>query len=47
MLFDTSFADPVSLAAGVGALGLAAVIANLVPVRRAIRVDPIDALRCQ
>jgi putative ABC transport system permease protein len=46
MLFDTGSADPVSLAAGVGTLALAALIANLVPIRRAVRVDPIDALRC-
>ena len=47
MLFDLGPADPASLAAGVGTLALAAVIANLAPVRRAVKVDPIDALRCQ
>jgi ABC-type antimicrobial peptide transport system permease subunit len=40
-------ADPLTLAATSAALVLVAVIASIVPARRATRVDPIEALRAE
>ena len=45
MLFGVSVADPATLAAVAFALVAAAVLAGYVPVRRAMRVDPMVALR--
>jgi len=45
MLFGVSASDPATLAAVAFALVAAAVLAGYVPVRRAMRVDPLEALR--
>jgi putative ABC transport system permease protein len=45
MLFGVAPRDGISLAISVTALAVAAVLANLVPARRAARIDPIVALR--
>jgi putative ABC transport system permease protein len=43
-LFGVTPADPLSYAAAVGLLTLAALAATLAPARRAVRVDPVTAL---
>jgi ABC-type antimicrobial peptide transport system permease subunit len=45
LLFETSSADPLTLAAVVAALGAVAVAASWVPAWRASRVAPVEALR--
>ncbi|HEY2845632.1 MAG TPA: ABC transporter permease [Bryobacteraceae bacterium] len=45
MLVSVSPADPASLAAASGVLILAAMLGCWIPARRAMRVDPVDALR--
>ncbi|MDQ3169368.1 MAG: ABC transporter permease [Acidobacteriota bacterium] len=45
LLFGIRPVDPVTLASVVASLGIAAAIACLVPIRRAIQVDPVEALR--
>jgi ABC-type antimicrobial peptide transport system permease subunit len=40
-------ADPLAFGAAALFLGLVALIACLQPARRAMRIDPVDALRCQ
>jgi ABC-type antimicrobial peptide transport system permease subunit len=44
-LFGTSAHDPVSFIAVAMIVAAVAVVATLVPVRRAIRIAPVDALR--
>jgi len=46
-LFGVSFADPVSLGLATLGLGAAATLAGLIPARRASRLDPTLALRCE
>jgi ABC-type lipoprotein release transport system permease subunit len=46
-LFGVSPHDPVTLAAGITILTLVAALAGYVPARRAARVDPVAALRCE
>ena len=45
MLFGVSANDPVTLIAVAFTLITVAVVAGLVPLRRAVRVDPMVALR--
>jgi ABC-type antimicrobial peptide transport system permease subunit len=47
MLAGIGPADPVAFGAAALFLGLVALIACLQPARRAMRIDPVDALRCQ
>jgi putative ABC transport system permease protein len=47
LLFGISPADPVAFAAATTTLAIAALLANLIPTVRAVRVDPIAALRVE
>ena len=47
MLFHVEPHDPVSLVAVTALLSIVALIATLIPARRAMRTDPIKALRCE
>jgi ABC-type antimicrobial peptide transport system permease subunit len=45
LLFGVSSADPMTFAIVIIVLGVVAGAATCLPARRAIRIDPIDALR--
>jgi ABC-type antimicrobial peptide transport system permease subunit len=45
LLYQVRPADPAALGGAVLLLVVVALVATLVPVRRALRIDPIDALR--
>jgi predicted permease len=47
VLYGVSPLDPTAWAAAIGALLTAAAVANLIPARRAMRVDPMRALRTE
>jgi ABC-type antimicrobial peptide transport system permease subunit len=47
MLFGVTPHDGISLAISLTALAGAALLANIVPARRAARIDPIVALRIE
>ncbi len=47
VLFGVSPRDPLTLAAAVSVLALAALAASWIPARRASRIDPVSALRTQ
>jgi len=47
MLFASGGVDPLVIGAAAATLGIAALIASYLPARRAIRRDPVDALRLQ
>jgi predicted permease len=47
LLYDTSPTDPLTFAVVVPLLGAAALLACWVPARRAMRADPVVALRCE
>ncbi len=46
-LVDMSPADPVVLCAAAALMGLVGAVAAYVPARRATRIDPVAALRCE
>ena len=47
LLFETSATDPVAITAGIGLLLISALLAALLPARRAMLVEPMRALREQ
>ena len=47
LLYETAGADPVTFAAVVAVLGTVALLACYLPARRASRIAPTEALRCQ
>lgn len=47
LLFGLTPTDPLSLTAATVALMLIALLAGSLPARRACRVEPIQALRCE
>ncbi len=46
-LFDVTSRDPLAVAGAMLSLMMVAAIAGLIPARRASRIDPIQALRCE
>ena len=46
-LFDVTRHDPLAVAGAMLSLIMVAAIAALIPARRASRIDPIQALRCE
>lgn len=47
MLYGVASYDPGTLLAGVAILGTATVVATMMPVRKAVEVDPAETLRHQ
>jgi predicted permease len=47
MLFGLKATDPLAAAVAVGVMALAAALAGFIPARRAARLDPLNALRCE
>jgi putative ABC transport system permease protein len=47
VLFATAAVEPLVISAAAAALGLAAFVASYLPARRAVRADPLSALRVQ
>jgi hypothetical protein len=47
LLYGVSPADPVSIVVTMALLGAASLLASYIPARRAARVDPMVALRCE
>ena len=46
-LFDVTSHDPLAIAGAMVSLIVVAAIAGLIPARRASRIDPLRALRCE
>jgi ABC-type antimicrobial peptide transport system permease subunit len=47
LLFGVTTKDPLTFVAAAIVLGLVGLFASYLPARRATKVDPIDALRCE
>jgi ABC-type antimicrobial peptide transport system permease subunit len=47
MLYGVRPVDPISIIVTVALLGLASLLASYIPARRAARIDPMVALRCE
>jgi putative ABC transport system permease protein len=47
LLFGIDPRDPAALLSAIGALAITAMAATLIPARRAMRVEPVEALRCE
>jgi len=47
LLFDTPARDPIAFGGAVATILLVAVLATLIPARRATKVDPVVALRTE
>jgi ABC-type antimicrobial peptide transport system permease subunit len=47
LLYGVRPADPISIVAAVVLLGVASLLATYIPARRAAKVDPMVALRCE
>ena len=47
LLYGVSPFDPVALGAAIGILAVCAMVALLIPLRRAMSVEPADVLRAQ
>jgi ABC-type antimicrobial peptide transport system permease subunit len=47
LLYEMGSADPAVMLSAVGVLAVVAVTAGFIPSRRASRVDPMTALRCE
>jgi putative ABC transport system permease protein len=47
LVFGVSASDPATFIAIPLALAAAAALAIYIPARRAVRIDPMDALRCE
>jgi ABC-type lipoprotein release transport system permease subunit len=45
LLYETSAADPAAITASIALLVVAALLATLIPARRAAQVDPMAVLR--
>ena len=47
LLYDVTPTDPISFAAVIGVLGGVGLLASYLPARRAMRIDPVAALRSE